>query len=808
MPLPDQLMSYLHRTLTESDLLETLVVHMVEPIAILDERLYLKAYNQAFLAQLGIEGWPDTVPVLELMPTLQAHLHPQAPHLRGHFTLLYAPQAGQGAVHIHVQAYPFAGGESSQGGYVLLLKDPPPDDDLYQQIRQLGRIVEGLRAQFVQLSSSEIDQGIDEMLRQLGEFFQVDRSYVFQEDRHQRGHINNTHEWCAAGIEPQRDFLQRVPLDEEFTWAGQMMRQGRVINYTDLHELPPEAASFRMILEAQDIQSVLLVPFRCDDELVGFIGFDAVQQPRRWTREVERLLRLLGEVLGPALQRQRAGQQLSVINQRYRDIVSLTTDFIFLLRLSPEGEIEIEWASGNLEPFRDMMPQSKVPQQNVFDAVHPEDRDRIRRGMETLSRGEVLHERMRLRWPDGSLRWIESISNPTLDEAGRLTAILSSVRDITDLRLAEQRVATQERYLETVLETIPMAVSLQDGRGHWLYANRPMHELYQLPRRYQGKATADLLPASRAMFAEWEEATSRQAVQHLGPRCMAEQEYSLVDERGQTRYFVVTRLHLQDEQGVDEFIVTVCQDITLRHESEQRTQTLATVLMQRNAELQQFAYITSHNLRAPVMNLVSLMGFYDRERPETPANESIVEKIDQSVQRLHETLNDLLDIVDIKDPERPRASWQRVEDAYQYVSQSIGEQLLRSEAVVQTDFAVEDVYFSGAYLKSILLNLLTNAIKYRSPACPLRVRLRTYREPGWVIMEVADNGLGIDLAKNGHRLFRMYERLQEEGDGKGLGLYMVRSQIEAFGGKVHVESVLNSGTTFYIYFPDQISTSS
>jgi len=670
---PDQL-SYLRHSFAETSLLEVMVENMIEPVAVVDSDLILKAYNRAFLSDLSIPEPASELPIRRLMPTLDEHIdrHGHAwPHLPETFTLLHTPQPGQGAVHIQVKALSFGGKDQEHCGYVLLMKEPPASDQLYEQIRQLEQIIDQLRAQFVHLGSTELDRGIDTMLSQLGNFFQVDRSYLFQESLSHPGHLDNTHEWCAEGIEPQRDNLQMIPMDDDLAWVSQWLREGKIVNYTDIHDLPPEGDSLRQVLAVQDIQSVLMVPFRFEDGRIGFMGFDAVRQTRVWTREVERLLRVLGEVIGPALQRQRAGLELERINQRYRNIVNLITDFIFYLKLDHEGNIQIEWAHGNVEAFGDLMPTEATPQAELFEVVYPDDLPVVMAGIETLMRGEVLHARIRLRWVDGSLRWIESISNPVLDEHGRLAGILSSVRDITDLRLAEER-----------------------------------------------------------------------------------------------------------------------------------TQNLANTLMQRNAELQQFAYITSHNLRAPVMNLVSLMGFYDRECPEAKTNEGIIEKVDRSVHRLHETLNDLLEIVDIKDPEEASRSWERVDEALEYVRQSIGEQLLRVKAVVHTDFQVEEVYFSGPYLRSVLLNLLANAIKYRSPDRPLRIWIHTERVDGATTLSVRDNGIGIDLEKNRHRLFRMYQRLQEQGEGRGLGLYMVRSQVEAMGGKVHVESALNVGTTFYLYLPD------
>ncbi len=105
-----------------------------------------------------------------------------------------------------------------------------------------------------------------------------------------------------------------------------------------------------------------------------------------------------------------------------------------------------------------------------------------------------------------------------------------------------------------------------------------------------------------------------------------------------------------------------------------------------------------------------------------------------------------------------------------------------------------------SYLDSILLNLLTNAIKYKSPERKPIVRARTTFEDDQLKLYFSDNGLGIDLERYGDRIFGLYQRFHEHADSKGLGLYIVNSQVRAMGGTIEVESEVNKGTTFIITF--------
>jgi signal transduction histidine kinase len=110
------------------------------------------------------------------------------------------------------------------------------------------------------------------------------------------------------------------------------------------------------------------------------------------------------------------------------------------------------------------------------------------------------------------------------------------------------------------------------------------------------------------------------------------------------------------------------------------------------------------------------------------------------------------------------------------------------------------VNYNPAYLESILLNFIFNAIRYSHPERRPLISLKSYRENDQVVLEVSDNGIGIDLDKFGDQLFGMYKTFTENPDSKGLGLFISKNQIDAMNGMVTVQSVLNEGTTFKIYF--------
>jgi signal transduction histidine kinase len=108
-----------------------------------------------------------------------------------------------------------------------------------------------------------------------------------------------------------------------------------------------------------------------------------------------------------------------------------------------------------------------------------------------------------------------------------------------------------------------------------------------------------------------------------------------------------------------------------------------------------------------------------------------------------------------------------------------------------------------AYLDSIVLNLLTNGIKFRGPNRDAYVRLSAQRDGKATVITVEDNGLGIDLAMHGDKVFGLYKTFHQNTDSKGLGLFITKNQVEAMGGTITVESQVDAGTTFMITLPNQ-----
>ncbi len=178
-------------------------------------------------------------------------------------------------------------------------------------------IITNISTTFINMASEETDGAISSALQTIGEFTGVDRSYVFLFSG-DRKTLDNTHEWCVAGVESQRLRLQGIPI-EEWAWSNERILKGEVLHIPSVCDLPLEAEAEKQEFEAQGILSFLVVPMLYRGEVMGFLGFDAVRKPKVWAQESIQLLKIVGEIFVNALEHKRA----QAIEQGQRQFLEL-----------------------------------------------------------------------------------------------------------------------------------------------------------------------------------------------------------------------------------------------------------------------------------------------------------------------------------------------------------------------------------------------------------------------------------------------------------------------------------------------------
>lgn len=244
-------------------------------------------------------------------------------------------------------------------------------------------------------------------------------------------------------------------------------------------------------------------------------------------------------------------------------------------------------------------------------------------------------------------------------------------------------------------------------------------------------------------------------------------------------------------------------DITERIEQEKATSEALEIVSEQNKRLLNFSYIVSHNIRSHASNISGIASILSEEpEPDAEVRKQFVEGLVSSSVNLDSTLRHLNELLNIQSRVNIHKERVKLKEVVLRTIQSIALDVKAND--VQFNLHIEDDFWLNtdrAYLDSIVLNLISNAIKYRKPQTQPVITIATGEKLPFCWFSVTDNGLGIDLEKYGSRVFGMFKTFHGNSDARGIGLFITRNQIEALGGKIDLESKPGEGTTFTVYLP-------
>lgn len=222
---------------------------------------------------------------------------------------------------------------------------------------------------------------------------------------------------------------------------------------------------------------------------------------------------------------------------------------------------------------------------------------------------------------------------------------------------------------------------------------------------------------------------------------------------------------------------------------------------EQNERLNSFADIITHNLRSHTGNLTTLTEFLAEDCENIDSTESYI-LLKKALSNLNDTVSHLTEVIKIKPAEKSEIKPLNLRKYVRKASYNISAVAINANCEITNDVQ-KKLFVNGvpAYLDSIILNFLTNAIKYRDKNRDPKIHLTSEIQNNYVILNVKDNGLGIDLHKYGDKLFQMYKTFHHNDDAIGVGLFITKNQIESMGGKVFVKSEVGVGSEFSIYLP-------
>jgi signal transduction histidine kinase len=262
------------------------------------------------------------------------------------------------------------------------------------------------------------------------------------------------------------------------------------------------------------------------------------------------------------------------------------------------------------------------------------------------------------------------------------------------------------------------------------------------------------------------------------------------------------RHHNRELNEARQIIERQNERILIRNESlEEEVTKRTTDVVKHNERLEEFAFIAAHYLRAPVARILGLGNILEATRRNPEETFNIVDKVISTTKELDSVVKDLMTVLRVRNTNTSFIKELNLNHELALVLNNLSGEIEETQAECVVDFSrLENIRTLPSYLHSILTKLISNAIKYRHPDRRPIIRIQSHLEGNYVCLSVSDNGLGIDLTLFRDKLFMLYNRFHLHVEGKGMGLYIVKTQLDTLGGKIEVESEVGQGTSFKVYF--------
>jgi PAS domain S-box-containing protein len=394
--------------------------------------------------------------------------------------------------------------------------------------------------------------------------------------------------------------------------------------------------------------------------------------------------------------------------------------------------------------------------------------------------------------------WANICASPVFDDNGDYIGGLAMITDITEKKKQELLRLQFEANLQTIFNNTDSSYVLMDTSLKIVSFNRVAQTVINGLLGLQlaeGRCILDFCFPDRVAFVRDVIAEAM-----AGEPVVYDAYYTHLDST--VRWYEIKWLCVRDQGGESVGLILSGVDITDRMAILQEQQKTTADLISRNKDLQQFTYMVSHNLRAPVANIMALVTLLKDEEIDQSDNKELVDGIGLCAQKLDAIINDMNHILQVRQQVNEKKETVYFNHLAEGAINALRARLTKEKAEVRYNFEGAGHIFSvRSYIYSIFYTLILNGVKYRRANIAPVINITAVMRENNIDISFEDNGTGIDLEKHGKHLFTLYKHFDLNVEGRGTGLFMVKSQVEQLGGTISVKSELNKGSIFTVTMP-------
>ncbi len=550
-------------------------------------------------------------------------------------------------------------------------------------------------------------------------------------------------------------------------------------------------------------KSCMVLPLRLFGKIVGSFSIYSSENDYFNDKEVALLVAAANDIsfaldiLEKTKQKQLADEKLAHSERKLREAQAIAHFGSWEVNLNKNTTT---WSEEALRIYG--LPENEPIQRGDvwLDYVHPDDMEQVKKisaeTMENYSNSAYFHRIIR---KDGSVRNVYVVSKFEFDKQGKPKGIYGVIHDVTDLKLADEKLKQSEANLNMIMNLIPQHIFAKDYNGRFVFANKSFATLCGMePEDIVTRTMDETIPDNNDndKYLEQDRNIIDTGVQHINTSVVFN------DLDGKERIFHTTKVPYTLPGKNEKVVLGIAQDITEQRRTEKERANILADMMQRNKDLEQFSYIISHNLRSPVANIKGLTELMNSEGNTDEDIATYVSELAVTAGKLDEVIKDLNQILQIKSNASEHTELVTFEEVIADVCLSINDQIKNEHVRILANFSeAPEITCIKSYLHSIFFNLISNSIKYRHPERTSVISIESYLTTDKLTIVYKDNGLGIDLNKWAKEVFGLYRKFHSNADGKGIGLYMIKTHVETMGGKIYLDSEVNKGVTFTIEYP-------